>query len=100
MAAYLVLMQEIHDLDGYRGEYVPQVLPLLQKHGAQTLVAGSDQQAAEGEPPNSTVVIRFADTEAVWGFLNDPDYQPVKEIRHRVTTRGQMVVAPEFTPGG
>jgi uncharacterized protein (DUF1330 family) len=100
MAAYVVLMQEIHDLEGYRGEYVPQVLPLLQKHGAQTLVAGSDLQVAEGEPPNSTVVIRFADTEAVWGFLNDPDYQPVKEIRYRTTTRGQMVVAPEFTPGG
>jgi uncharacterized protein (DUF1330 family) len=28
-------------------------------------------------------VIRFADTEAAWGFLNDPDYQPVKEIRLR-----------------
>jgi O-acetyl-ADP-ribose deacetylase (regulator of RNase III)/uncharacterized protein (DUF1330 family) len=78
---------------------MPRVLPLLQKHGAQTLVAGSDQQPAEGEPPNSTVVIRFADTEAVWGFLNDPDYQPVKEIRHRVTTGGQMVVAPECRAG-
>ncbi len=46
MAAYLVLMQEIHDLEGYRGEYVPQVLPLLQKHGAQFLVAGSGQEPA------------------------------------------------------
>ena len=93
-------MQEIHDPEGYTGEYVPQVLPLLQKHGAEILVAGSDQQPAEGEPPNSTVVIRFPDTEAVWGFLNDPDYQPVKEIRYRATTRGQMVVAAEFIPGG
>jgi len=71
----------------------------LRRHDAQILVAGSDQQAAEGEPPN-TVAIRFPDTEAVWGFLNDPGYQPVKEIRHRVTTRGQIVVAPEFTPAG
>jgi uncharacterized protein (DUF1330 family) len=45
-------------------------------------------------------VIRFADTEAAWGFLNDPDYQPVKEIRFSATSRGQMVVAPEFTPAG
>jgi len=45
-------------------------------------------------------VIRFADAEAVWGFLNDPDYQPVKEIRLSTTSRGQMVVAPEFTPPG
>jgi uncharacterized protein (DUF1330 family) len=100
MTAYLVLMQEVHDVDRYRNEYVPGVVPLLQKHGAETLVAGFDAEAAEGEPPNSTVVIRFADAEAAWGFLNDPDYQPVKEIRLSTTSRGQMVVAPEFTPAG
>jgi uncharacterized protein (DUF1330 family) len=55
---------------------------------------------AEGEPPNSTVVIRFADTESAWDFLNDPDYQPVKDVRFSVTSRGQMVVAPEFKPAG
>ena len=100
MAAYLVLMHEVDDVDRYRGEYVPAVGPLLQKHGAQVLVAGFDAEAAEGEPPNSTVVIRFDDAEAVWGFLNDPEYQPVKEIRLSTTSRRQMVVAPEFTPPG
>ena len=67
MTAYLVLTQEIHDLEGYRSEYVPRVGPLLRKHGAQILVAGSDQQAAEGEPPN-TVVIRFPDTRRCGAF--------------------------------
>src|ERR1017187_180122 len=100
MAAYLVLMQEIHDMDRYRNEYLPGVRPFLQKYGAELLVAGFDAEPAEGEPPNSTVVIRFADAEAAWGFLNDPDYQPVKEVRLSTTTRGQMVVAPEFAPAG
>jgi uncharacterized protein (DUF1330 family) len=100
MSEYLVLMREIDDVDRYRNEYVPQVLPLLRKHGAQFLIAGSAAEPAEGDPPNSTVVTRFADTDAVWGFLNDPDYQPVKEIRLSATSRGQMVVAPEFTPPG
>ena len=100
MAAYLVLMQEVDDVDRYRSEYVPGVRPLLQKHGAQVLVAGFDAEVAEGEPPNSTVVIRFADAEAVWGFLHDPEYQPVKEIRLSTTSRAQMVVAPEFAPPG
>lgn len=68
MAAYLVLMQEIDDVDRYRIEYVPQVLSLLQKHGAQFLIAGPGSEPAEGNPPNSTVVIRFADTDAVWVF--------------------------------
>jgi uncharacterized protein (DUF1330 family) len=45
-------------------------------------------------------VIRFADADAAWSFLNDPDYQPVKEIRFSTTSAGQMVVAPELTPAG
>jgi uncharacterized protein (DUF1330 family) len=93
-------MQEIHDMDRYRNEHLPAVRPFLEKYGAQVLVAGAEVQAAEGEPPNSMFVIRFADTEAAWGFLNDPDYQPVKEIRLSTTSRVQMVVAPELMPAG
>ena len=93
-------MQQIHGMDRYRNEYLPAVVPFLQKHGAQVLVAGADAQPAEGEPPNSSVVIRFADTEAAWSLPDDPDYQPVKEIRLGTTSRVQMVVAPELTPAG
>jgi len=49
-AAYLVLMQEIDDMDRYRNEYLPGVGPFLQKYGAEVLVAGSDAEPAEGEP--------------------------------------------------
>jgi uncharacterized protein (DUF1330 family) len=100
MSAYLVLMQEVDDVERYRNEYLPGVRPFLQKYGAELVVGGFDTEPVEGEPPNSTVVIRFADSEAAWGFLNDPDYQPVKEIRFSTTSRGQMVLAPEFTPAG
>jgi uncharacterized protein (DUF1330 family) len=100
MAAYLVLMQEVDDVDRYRNEYLPGVRPLLKKHGAEVLVAGFDAEPAEGDPPNSTVVLRFADAAAAWGLLNDPEYRPVKEIRFSVTSRGQAVVAPEFVPAG
>jgi uncharacterized protein (DUF1330 family) len=67
---------------------------------AEVLVAGFDAQPAEGEPPNSTFVLRFPDAEAAWGLLNDPDYALVKEIRFSITSRGQGVVAPEFVPVG
>ena len=98
MAGYAVLMQQVDDVDRYRNEYLPRVRPLLKKHGAEVLVAGFDAEPAEGEPPNSTVVIRFADTATAWGFLNDPGYRPVKEIRSSVTSRGDAVVAPELAP--
>ena len=98
MAAYFVLMQQVDDIVRYRNEYLPGVRPLLKKHGAEVLVAGFEAEAAEGEPPNSTVVIRFPDTEAAWAFFNDPDYQPVKELRHSITSRGQAIIGPELTP--
>jgi uncharacterized protein (DUF1330 family) len=100
MAAYLVLMQQVDDIDRCRNEYLPGLRPFLRKHGAEVLVAGFDAEPAEGEPPNSAVVLRFADAAAAWGLLNDPDYRPVKEIRFSITSRGQAVVAPEFAPAG
>jgi uncharacterized protein (DUF1330 family) len=100
MAAYVVLMQEVHDVERYCNEYLPGLRPSLEKHRAEVLVAGFDAEPAEGDPPNSTVVIRFADAAAAWGLLNDPEYRPVKEIRFSVTSRGQAVVAPEFVPAG
>lgn len=98
MAAYLVLMQQVHDVDRYRAEYLPALRPLLAKHGAEVLVAGFDAQPAEGDPPNSTVVLRFPDEASAWAMLDDPDYAPVKDIRFSITSRGQAVVAPAFVP--
>lgn len=100
MAAYFVLMQEVHDVERYRAEYLPRLRPFLAKYGAEVLVAGFDAQPAEGEPPNSTVVLRFPSAEAAWAMLDDPAYQPVKDVRFSITSRGQAVVAPEFAPGG
>jgi uncharacterized protein (DUF1330 family) len=98
MAAYLVLMQQVHDIDRYRAEYLPGLRPFLERYGAEVLVAGFDAEPAEGEPPNSTVVLRFADAASAWGLLNDPEYRPAKDIRFSITSRGQAVVAPEFVP--
>jgi uncharacterized protein (DUF1330 family) len=98
VTAYLVLMQQVDDVDRYRNEYVPGVTPFLKKHGGEVVVGGFEAAVAEGEPPNSTVVLRFADAGAAWGFLNDPEYQPVRELRFSITSRGQAVVVPEFTP--
>lgn len=98
MSAYLVLMQEVHDDERYRNDYVTRVRPLLAKHGAEILVASSEAEPAEGDPPSSAVVLRFPDARAAWAFLNDPDYQPVRDIRFGLTSRGQMVVVPGFEP--
>ncbi len=98
MAAYFVVMQQVHDTDRYLNEYVPGVMPFLEKHGGEVLAAGFEGEALEGDPPNSTIVIRFPDAGAARAFLDDPDYQPVKELRHSITSQGRTVVMPEYTP--
>jgi uncharacterized protein (DUF1330 family) len=90
MAAYLVLMQQVHDIDRYRNEYLPGLRPFLRKHGAEVLVAGFGAEPGEGEPPNSTVVLRFADAAAAWGLLSDPDYRARERdpFQHHVAGTG------------
>ena len=51
MSAYIVLMQQIDDVERYRNEYVPTVQPLLRRHGAEMLVGGG---GLDGSSPRVT----------------------------------------------
>ncbi len=50
MAAYVVAKYTINDPEGFE-PYVPGVMPLLQKHGAELLAADFETQIME-EPAN------------------------------------------------
>ena len=87
---------------GARGQYT-QAASLAARDHSPHRHAAAGQAGPPGrgqdEPPNGTAVLRFADAAAAWGLLNDPGYRPVKEIRFSITSRGQAVVAPEFSFG-
>ena len=51
MAAYFVVMQQVHDTDRYLNEYVPRVMPFLEKHGGEVLAAGFEGEALVGRSP-------------------------------------------------
>lgn len=97
MAAYFVLTQQVDDVERYVGEYIPQVMPFLGKHGAEILAASFEANGVEGEPPNGVVVLRFPSEEAGHAFVNDPDYGPAKALRHSITRNFNAVIVPEFT---
>ena len=101
MTAYFILTHTITDFERYRDEYVPQVIPFIAKHGGKVIVASAESEPVQGNPEKGVVVIRFPSEEAVRDFINDPEYQPVKEIRNELTTNANAVLAPEFQmPGG
>jgi len=96
MTAYFILTHTITDLEAYRSEYIPQVLPFIAKYDGEIVVASPDVEPLQGSPEKGVVVIRFPSEEAVRGFVNDPEYQPAKELRIAVTTNANAVLAPGF----
>ncbi|MGH9186292.1 MAG: DUF1330 domain-containing protein [Acidimicrobiales bacterium] len=99
MTTYLALTQNVADVDKYLGDYVPQVLPLLEKHGIEILAAHFGASAVEGNA-DSVIILRAESEDALRDFYDDPDYASPKALRHSITSNPNMVVAPEFTPPG
>lgn len=97
MAVYVIGGYGITDPKSYEG-YVPGVVPLLQKHGAEILVADYESQPLEGEPRKVNVVLKFPSEEAARHWYNDPAYAPVRQIRVDTTEGGYIVMAKEFKP--
>jgi len=95
VSAYIIVSYDIVDPKGYEG-YVPGVVPLLQKHGAEILVADYEAKALEGERRNVYVVLRFESEAAALDWYNDPAYGPVKKIRLDSTDNSNAVLAKQF----
>jgi uncharacterized protein (DUF1330 family) len=95
MSVYLIASYDIADAKAYES-YVPGVMPLLQKHGAEVLAADYAAQALEGRAAGVDVVLRFPSEQAARNFYNDPAYGPVKQIRLNSTKNGSIVMAKEF----
>ncbi|MEQ1949090.1 MAG: DUF1330 domain-containing protein [Bryobacteraceae bacterium] len=84
MHAYLVVNIEVSDPTAYE-EYKAGVPPILARHGGEYIVRGGSWEAFEGDwRPSRLVIIRFPSIRAIRAFMDDPEYQPLKEIRHRV----------------
>lgn len=96
MAVYFVLMHTITDLGRYKKEYIPAAVPFVTKHGGEAVALSFDAEPVQGNPPSACIVIRFPSAEAAHAFVDDPEYQPVKQLRLRLTTDANAVLVPEF----
>ena len=95
MSVYIIASYDIKDPKVYE-DYVPGVVPLLQKHGAEILVADYDAETLEGQGRGVNVVLKFESEEAALNWYNDPDYGPVKKIRLDSTENGSLILAKQF----
>jgi uncharacterized protein (DUF1330 family) len=84
MAAYLIVDLKIKDPAAWEA-YKSAVSAVIHKHGGEYLIRGGALQVLEGDwQPNRVVVLRFPDGQALDAFWTDPEYLPLKELRHRV----------------
>jgi uncharacterized protein (DUF1330 family) len=83
MAAYLIVDTAITDNAAY-DRYKAGAKPIAEKHGGEYLARGGRLDVVESDlwTPTRLVVIRFPDMAAARAFCDDPDYAPLKEIRH------------------
>ncbi len=92
MTAYIVLDFSVHDYDTFI-EYANRVPAFMQKHGGHYIVRGAEPEVMEGNwMPERLVIIEFPSRKDAVAFLDDPDFQELKEIRIKTTTSKLVLV--------
>lgn len=90
MSVYVIVNIDIQDAAAYEA-YKAGAPALIRNHGGEYLVRGGASEVLEGDSkPGRIALLKFPDLAAVKALLSDPEYQPLKALRHRVA-RTQMV---------
>ena len=92
MSAYLIVDIDVKDAKKYEA-YKREVPRLIEKHGGEYLARGGHHEVIEGAwVPKRLVLLRFPNTDAIRQFLDDPEYQPLKALRHQVADSNVVAV--------
>lgn len=92
MTAYLVLDFAIKDLAGFL-PYVEAIPAFIAKHGGRYIVRGVEPVVMEGDwAPQRMVILEFPTSDHARAFLEDPEAQPLFDLRHRTTVSKLVLV--------
>ena len=80
MAGYFVANYTITNQAGY-SEYLAAVGPILQAHGAESIVIDRASDLLEGPAGPVTIVLRFTTKAAALAWYNSPEYQAIVHLR-------------------
>jgi uncharacterized protein (DUF1330 family) len=90
MSVYVIVNIDLKDAAAYEA-YKAGAPALIRKHGGEYLARGGASEVLEGEwVPSRIALLKFPNWAAVKAFLSDPEYQPLKKLRHSVA-HTQMV---------
>lgn len=82
MTAYLIVDTKISNTEAYE-DYKAKAAPIAAKFGGVYKARGGELHIAETDlwSPTRMVIIEFPDMASARGFIDAPEYQPVKAIR-------------------
>jgi len=87
MSAYLLTFVRIEDLEAHARDYMPYAHPIVEKYGGKALSVTEEFDVWEGSlPEGRLVLIEFPSKKDADAFYADPDYQPLKEIREKISS--------------
>jgi uncharacterized protein (DUF1330 family) len=91
MTAYVVVDIDVRDVTTY-AEYVARAPAMVTAYGGKYLARAGRTAKLEGEwVPKRLVILQFDNLERAKHWLNSPECEPVKALRHRAA-RSNMVV--------
>ncbi len=92
MTAYVIVDINVLDPEGYR-EYVKLAPPTVAHFGGRYLARGGRNETLEGEwQAKRLVILEFESLERAKEWLNSPEYEPIKALRHKYATSNMVVV--------
>jgi len=92
MAVYIIVNIDIKDPPAY-DVYRAGVPAMVRKHGGEYLARGGATEVLEGDwIPHRIALLKFPDMAAVKAFLSDPEYQPLKSLRHSIADTQMVAV--------
>ena len=92
MAAYIIVEVDVHDEAAY-AEYRAQVPPTIAQYGGKYIVRGGAAENLEGDwQPKRIVVTEWESVARAKEWLDSPEYDATKAIRHRAAESRMIVV--------
>lgn len=90
---YIYAELDVTDPDYFYNEYMPRVLPVLEKYKAVFRIASNDPEVLEGgRSVRRVILLEFATLAEAAGFYHSKDYQAVIDYRFRSAQAHLLVV--------
>lgn len=92
MSAYVIVDIDVTDPAVYE-EYKRLAPPTVTTYGGKYLARGGRCEVLEGDwLPKRLVILRFDTIEQAKLWLDSPEYQPIKKLRHMAAHSNMIVV--------